>query len=496
MQTTIKKVVVLGGGTAGWMSAALLKKVLADRVEITLIESDDIATIGVGEATIPPIQHVNRVLGIDEAEFLRETCATIKLAIEFKDWLQEGQSYFHTFSAAGQSSAFCQFHHYWLRAKRAGFAKTLWDYDLNYLALKAGKFAKLEIRDTRLEMPYAYHFDAGLYGAYLRKISQALGVSRVEGRVEDVAMNQQTGAVEKLMLASGESIAGDLFIDCSGMRGLLLQQKLGVGFEDWSHWLPCDRALAMPTERLAQTPPYTRAIAHAAGWQWQIPLQHRHGNGLVYSSRFMTDEQAEKKLRDNLCSQPLGDPRVIRFRTGRARQQWHKNVIGVGLASGFLEPLESTSIYLVQSAIVRLLKYFPHQGVQPAVVAQYNRESCIEYEQVRDFLILHYKLNRRENSDFWRQMADMAIPDSLRHKIDVFAQQGLLLRERNDLFTESSWLQVMLGQGVEPCDYHPLAQAMDKSQLQGFMQQTELLKQQPVAAMSTHDDFLRNYCKA
>ncbi|MCP8900412.1 tryptophan halogenase family protein [Gilvimarinus xylanilyticus] len=496
MNTRIKNIVVLGGGTAGWMSAALLKKVLGGSVNITLVESDEIATVGVGEATIPPIQHVNRVLGINEAEFLRETNATMKLAIKFENWYRQGQGYFHTFSSPGQSSAFCQFHHYWLRAKRAGLGKDLWDYDLNYLALSAGKFAKLETRDPRLELPYAYHFDAGLYGAYLRKISQALGVKRIEGKVNHTTINQDTGAVEQLLLASGVAVSGDLFIDCSGFRALLLQQKLGVGFDDWSHWLPCDRAVAVPSERLAQTRPYTRAIAHHSGWQWQIPLQHRQGNGLVYSSRFSSDEQATQTLLQNLECQPVADPRVIHFRTGRARQQWHKNVIGVGLASGFLEPLESTSIHLVQSAIVRLLKYFPHTGIQADVVKQYNQESRIEYEQVRDFLILHYKLNRREDSEFWQQMARISIPESLQHKIDVFAAQGVLVRERNDIFAESSWLQLLLGQGVEPRDHHPLAGAMDEAQLANFMQQTEQLKREPITAMHFHDDFLQRFDQA
>lgn len=493
MDNTIKKIVIVGGGTAGWMSAALLKKVLGPVVQITLVESEQIATVGVGEASIPPIQHVNKVLGIDEAEFLRETRATMKLAIRFENWYREGEGYFHTFGAAGQSSAFCQFHHYWVRARQAGLSESLWHYDLNYRAACEGRFAKLATADTRLEMPYAYHFDAGLYGAYLRKVSEALGVERVEGLVEKVQLNSDTGVVESLHLAGGKCLEGDFFIDCSGFRGLLIQQALGVGFDDWSHWLPCDRAVAVPSERFVKTLPYTRAIARPNGWQWRIPLQHRNGNGLVYSSRFLSDDEAAAQLLANLESEPLAEPRITRFRTGRARAPWRGNVVAVGLASGFLEPLESTSIHLIQSAIVRLLKYFPHGGIYPQVVAQYNHQSRLEYEQVRDFLILHYRLNRRDDSDFWRQLAQMSIPHSLEHKLSLFAEQGVLLRENNDLFAESSWLQVMLGQGIEPADYHPQAKAMSDGQLRDFLAHTEQMKMAPLAQMPEHDAFLHLY---
>ncbi|MDO3384445.1 tryptophan 7-halogenase [Gilvimarinus sp. SDUM040013] len=493
MQQTIRKVVIVGGGTAGWMSAALLKKVLGPVVDIQLIESDQIATVGVGEATIPPIQHVNTVLGLNEAEFLRETKASIKLAIRFENWHREGESYFHTFGAAGQSSAFCQFHHYWRRASSWPETKSLWDYDLNYLAACAGKFSKLKTQDARLEMPYAYHFDASLYGQYLRKISEGLGVKRREGLVEDVELCQNTGGVSCLHLVGGEKVGADLFIDCSGFRALLLQKAMGVGFEDWSHWLPCDTAVSVPSERFANTLPYTRSIARDAGWQWRIPLQHRNGNGLVYCSRFVSDDEATASLMNNLGSKALDEPRINRFRTGRARRQWHKNVVGIGLASGFLEPLESTSIHLIQSAVVRLLKYFPHQGVHKGVVARYNRESQVEYEQVRDFLILHYTLNDKQGSDFWRQMQTLTLPETLQNKLNVFNEQGLLLRDDHDLFAESSWLQVLLGQGQLPRDYHPLVARMSDAQLQDMLAQTARLKAEPIAQMLSHDDFLARF---
>jgi len=351
MNDMIRKVVIVGGGTAGWMSAALLRRVLGEPIDIELVESEEIGIVGVGEATIPPIQHVNAVLGLDEAEFLRETKSTIKLAIRFENWRVTGERYYHTFGAPGRSQAFCHFHHFLTRAWQAGDRSSLWDYDLNYLCSEAGKFAKLQARDPLWEMPYAYHFDASLYGQYLRKYSEQRGVKRTEGLVEDVDIDPESGQVRSLRLRGGRVIEGDFFIDCSGIRGLLIHQKLGAGYEDWSHWLPCDRAMAVPSERFEDTLPFTRSIAHSAGWQWRIPLQHRNGNGLVYSSNHYSDEQAADILMNNLESKAIGEPRIIRFRTGRTRKQWHRNVVAVGLSSGFLEPLESTSIYLIQDLL-------------------------------------------------------------------------------------------------------------------------------------------------
>ncbi|MBT8075747.1 MAG: tryptophan 7-halogenase, partial [Gammaproteobacteria bacterium] len=363
MKDRIRKVVVVGGGTAGWMSAALIKRVLGGAVEVELVESESIGIVGVGEATIPPIQHVNAVLGLDEAEFLRETKSTVKLAIRFENWRVQGEQYYHTFGAPGKSQAFCHFHHFWTRAQSGGFKTDLWDYDLNYLCCEENKFVKLQAQDKMWDMPYAYHFDASLYGVFLRKYSEKRGVKRTEGLIEDVNINAESGHVESLVLKGGAVIEGDLFIDCSGIRGLLIHQKLNTGYDDWGHWLPCDRAMAVPSERFEETLPFTRSIAHSAGWQWRIPLQHRNGNGLVYSSRHYSDDQAADILLNNLESKALADPKIIPFRTGRTRQQWNRNVIAVGLSSGFLEPLESTSIYLIQSAIVRLLHLFPHAGV-------------------------------------------------------------------------------------------------------------------------------------
>lgn len=493
MQNRIIKVVVVGGGTAGWISAALLKRVLGDQVDIELVESETIGIVGVGEATIPPIRHLNRVLGIDEAEFLRETKSTIKVAIKFENWRVQGESYYHTFGAPGKSQAFCQFHHFWTRAQQAGFESNLWDYDFNYLCAEAGKFAKMQVEDPMWELNYAYHFDASLYGAFLRKYSEKRGVKRTEGLIEQVNINPESGHVESLVLKDGGIIEGDFFVDCSGIRGLLIQKKLGTGYEDWGHWLPCDRAMAVPTERFKESLPYTRSIAHSAGWQWRIPLQHRNGNGLVYSSNHYSDDEAASILLGNLESETIGEPLIIPFRTGRARKQWNRNVVAVGLSSGFLEPLESTSIYLIQSAVVRLIHLFPHAGITDELRDEYNRQSKSEYELVRDFIILHYYLNEREDSQFWRDARNMDVPERLTQKIELFRANGSLFLDQLDIFLEPSWLQVMLGQGVVPQDYHPIAAGLSDEQLKEKLANTRKMVADPLSKIPSHDEFLKMF---
>ena len=495
MTNKIKKVVVLGGGTAGWMSASLIKKLMGKTIDVELVESEDIASVGVGEATIPPIRLFNSVLGINEAEFLRETKATIKLGIKFENWKNTEESYFHTFGAAGKSLPFCHFHHYLKRAQDAGLKDNLWDYDLNYLCATQGKFAQIKSKDPIIDIPYAFHFDAGLYAQFLRKFSEKIGVKRTEGMVENVEQCNKTGNVTSLQLKSGDVIKGDLFIDCSGFRGLLIEQTLNTGYEDWGHWLPCDRAVAVASKRFEKTVPYTRSIAHAGGWQWRIPLQHRNGNGLVYSSKHYSDEQAKALLLANIESEPLAEPRVIKFTTGRRRKQWHKNVIAVGLSSGFLEPLESTSIHLIQSAIVRLIHMFPHNGISDAQVNEYNRQSKVEYEQIRDFIILHYHVNQRDDSQLWRDLRAMDVPESLTAKIKLFQETGKIFRDQNDLFNEGSWLQVMLGQGIEQEDYHPLANDMSLEQLTSMLEKIKAIKHEPLSKLPSHDDYLINYCR-
>lgn len=486
----IKRVVIAGGGTAGWLAASLMKKVLGKAVDITLVESEAIGTVGVGEATIPPIRLVNQVLGIDEAQFLHDTKATIKLAIRFENWKTKGESYYHTFGAPGKSMAFCHFHHYWVKARQQGLKDDLWDFDLNYHAAEAGRFAQINAKDPVVELPFAYHFDASLYAQYLRKLSENMGVVRKEGKISRVQRFTDSGFIQALHLESGDVVEGDLFVDCTGFKGLLIEEALGAGYDDWSHLLPCDSAIAVPSERHEKTAPYTRSIAHDAGWQWRIPLQHRNGNGHVYSSRYISDDQACDTLLSNLDTKPLGDPKLIKFTTGRRRKQWYKNVVAVGLSSGFLEPLESTSIHLIQSAIVRLIQLFPHNGFAPSLETEYNKQSELEFEQIRDFLVLHYTVNERTDSAFFNDMRNITLPDSLAHKIALFKESGNLLREQNDLFLESSWLQVLYGQGITPKDYHGLVNSVPEVQLNQMLKRLLEIKKEPIAKLPTHDEYI------
>ncbi|MGS0497149.1 tryptophan halogenase family protein [Pseudoalteromonas mariniglutinosa] len=489
----IKDVVIAGGGTAGWITAALLNKVLGKVVNITLVESEQIGTVGVGEASIPPIQHLNAALGIRENEFIKATQATIKLGIEFENWRAPQHSYMHAFGDIGKDFPFCEFYHFWLRAKQQGTGADFWDFSLNYQAAKQHKFAHLtHIPNTQLTgLNYAYHFDATLYGEFLKELTISRGVKRIEGKIAHVKQCEESGFVRALALDDGQSISGDLFIDCTGLRALLIEQTLNTGFEDWSHWLACDSAIAVQTQSSNDPVPYTRSIAHDAGWQWQIPLQHRVGNGLVFSSRHMTDEQAKQQLLDNLPGEPITEPRVIRFKTGRRRKQWHKNVVSVGLSSGFLEPLESTSIHLIQMAAIRLIKLFPHDGIDETLIDTFNQQSQTEIERIRDFIILHYKLTERTDSAFWRQCKQMSIPDTLQKKIDLFKATGKIIRQDDELFAEVAWQQVMIGQGLEADDFHPLANALNDEQLAELFTNLKTLIDGTVNQLPTHNEFLQ-----
>jgi tryptophan halogenase len=496
MGPVIRRVVVVGGGTSGWISAALLAKVLGKAVDITLVESDDIGTIGVGEATIPPILTLNKVLGLDEADFMRRTQATIKLGIQFEGWGSAGNVYMHAFGTIGKDFAFCPFQHFWLRASRAGLGSDFWDYSLNLQAARAGKFAFIKQQQDMPALTYAYHFDAGLYARYLREVSEKAGVQRVEGMISRVDLHPETGFVESLQLKDGREVRGDLFIDCSGFRGLLIQEALNTGYEDWTHWLPCDRAVAVPSDSFDRIVPYTRSIAHGAGWQWQIPLQHRNGNGLVYSSQHLSDDEAAASLLGNLGSTPRAEPRVIRFRTGRRIQQWNRNVVAVGLSSGFLEPLESTSIHLIQAAVTRLMKHFPFHGIKDSEVREFNRQSRIEFEHIRDFIIAHYHLCERTDSEFWKQCSRMSIPDSLRERLQLFRDTAKVYREQDELFSEVAWVQIMIGQGVVPTDYHPMAAVPPDASLAEMMASLRAIVQKPLPHIGTHQEFLQRYCAA
>jgi tryptophan halogenase len=491
----IQNVVIVGGGTAGWISAAALSKLLGRVVNITLIESDAIGTVGVGEATIPQIIRLNGILGLDEKEFLRETKATFKLGIEFSNWGQKGDSYLHTFGDTGLNLGNIHFHHYWRRQNGRQSKKSFWDYSLHHKAAYAHKFAHLnKVGQTSMKgLAYAYHFDAGLYAKYLRKYAEAQGVKRIEGRVVDTKLDVETGHITSVNLEDGRSQFGDLFIDCSGFRGLLIGKALGVEYQDWSQWLPCNRAVAVPSESKNPLLPYTKATAHEAGWQWRIPLQHRTGNGHVFCDKFIDEETAIKTLIDNLDSEPTADVKKLYFTTGRREAFWHKNCVSIGLSSGFLEPLESTSIHLIQSNISRLIELFPDKGFNVANIAEYNRVVSKEYELVRDFLILHYNRTEREDTEFWRYCKNMDIPDSLKHKQDLFREGGRLYRDPEDLFREASWVQVMLGQGVMPESYHAMADNISDEQLSEFMLNVENIVSRAVEPLPLHKDYIERY---
>jgi len=491
MNKKIEHVAIVGGGTAGWVAAALLARSLGKILSITLVESEAIGTVGVGEATIPPIQTLNQALGIDEADFIRATNATIKLGIQFENWNRVGDAYMHAFGNIGKDLALCSFEQLWLRSCEFKSVSELWDYSLNYQAAKYSKFAKFDnIPNTGMGgLVYAYHFDAGLYANYLRQYSEQLGVNRVEGIIDSVLLNQDDGSIESLRLRTGEALSADLFIDCSGFRGLLIGDALGVAYEDWSHWLSADRAVAIQSESVSPAVPYTRSIAHEAGWQWQIPLQNRVGNGLVFSSAHIDDQAAIDCLLASIEGAPLTEPRVIKFKTGRRKQAWMKNCVSVGLASGFLEPLESTSIHMVQTAVTRLIKMFPHVGIKTSEIAEYNRQTQDEMEHVRDFIILHYVLNERPEA-FWRDCREMFIPESLAHKIELFQEAGKVYNSTDALFSNVAWSQVMIGQGVIPKDYHPIASSMTEQQLLEFQNNIKTVVDQVVGKLPSHQSFI------
>lgn len=497
----IRSVVVVGGGTAGWMAAAACARQLGARCKVRLVESEEIGIVGVGEATVPHIRTFNaQLLGLDEAEFVRATQGTFKLGIEFRDWGRLGARYHHGFGTVGHDIGPVQFHHYWLRARSLGRAGELDEYGLNAAAARAGRFlpgaSDAPAGSPLAAIPYAYHFDAGLYAKYLRGFAEKLGVQRHEGRIAQVAQRAGDGFVEAVLLESGERIEGDLFIDCSGFRGLLIEQALQTGYEDWTQWLPCDRALAVPCARVGDPTPYTRSTARSAGWQWRIPLQHRTGNGHVYCSAFTSDDEAAALLLANLDGQALGDPRPLRFTTGKRRKAWNRNVVALGLAGGFMEPLESTSILLIQTGIMRLLDMFPDRGFDPLLVARYNRAIDFEYERIRDFIVLHYKATQRDDTPFWRHCRDMPVPDALQENIDLFRHSARFQRNGDEFFALQSWVQVMLGQGVQPRAWHPFVDQMQEEEVVGFVEHVRKVMANCVQAMPPHQAFIERHCKA
>ena len=450
----LKSIVIVGGGTAGWMAAAALARTLESAVSIRLIESEDIGTVGVGEATVPHLRAFNDTLRIDEVEFVRAVRGAFKLGIQFVDWGSLGSSYVHGFGTIGHDYRGLPFHPYWLKLRSQGKAQDLGEYSLNTAAAPRGRFmtgaSDVPAGSPLARVAYAYHFDAGLYAQYLRRYAEARGVRRVEGEIVDVTLRGTDGFIESVTLKSGQKLAGELFIDCSGFRGLLIERALQAGYEDWTHWLPCDRAVAVATEKTAAATPYTRSTARRAGWQWRIPLQHRTGNGHVYSSTHLGDDEARATLLGHLDGRPLSEPRILKFTSGRRRQMWLRNCVALGLAGGFLEPLESTSIYLIQSGIARLIQLLPDRHMNPVLQARYNAEAQFELERIRDFLILHYHATQRRDSEFWKYCAHMSIPEPLADTIRLFRDSGRFYRNAEEMFALTSWVQVMIGQHILP----------------------------------------------
>ena len=485
------KVVIAGGGTAGWMAACGLSTRLAGLIDITLIESDAIGTVGVGEATIPPMRNFHRLMNIDEQEFMRATQATFKLGIVFDNWGDIGESYIHSFGEIGQRSWMAEFHEFWMEAQSQGYGGSLEDYCLELKAAKAGKFATA-VDDTRLN--FAFHLDATRYAQYLRQISEKAGVNRVEGMIKQVQKNQQTGEIDALLLENGELIQGDLFIDCTGFRSLLLGESLGVAFDDWSHWLASDRAIAVQTKATEAPPPYTRAIAHPSGWQWRIPLQTRVGNGIVYSSRFLSDDEAKPTLVDHNSGNMITEPRLLKYRTGSRQKSWHKNCVALGLSSGFIEPLESTSIHLVMTAIIRLIRLFPFGDKSQALADRFNQETREEIETVRDFIILHYKQTQRQDSDFWNAYRTMDIPETLAHRMQIFKENGYVWPDDVALFRVDSWVQVMMGQGLTPQSYHNAGKLTPGNGLEQSLAKIKASIDAKVQKLPTHQQFIQQYC--
>ncbi|KQY31076.1 tryptophan halogenase [Caulobacter sp. Root487D2Y] len=495
----IRKIVVVGGGTAGWMAAAALSRFIEGApVAIEVVESAEIGTVGVGEATIPPIRLFNATLGLDEIDFIKKTQATFKLGIEFNGWGKPGSRYFHGFGDFGPPIDGVPPHHHWLRMRAAGETAGLQEHSLVTMMADLGRFRPPtpDPRSVYSTYSYAFQFDATLYGRYLRGFAEANGVRRTEGKIVDVALRADDGFVEAVVLESGARVEADLFVDCSGFRGLLIEGALKTGYEDWSRWLPVDRALAVPSQNVGPPTPFTSATARSAGWQWRIPLQHRTGNGYVYCSQYIDDDAAAQTLLANLDGAALDVPRPLRFVTGRRRKFWNRNVVALGLAGGFMEPLESTSIHLIQNGIGHLIEFFPDRACDPKLADAFNAKSGEEYERIRDFLIAHYCTNQRVGEPFWDAVRTMSLPDSLKATLETFRATGSMGLDTYEAFFEPSWLSVLLGQQVWPKDYDRRADAIPLAELSHGLKLRRGAVRQAAEAAPGHADFIARYCRA
>ena len=485
-----RRIVIAGGGTAGWMAAAAIARTLGRAVEVTLVESDAIGTVGVGESTIPPLVTFNRLLGINEAEFMAATQATFKLGIQFDNWRVPGEGYFHSFGLTGKDHWAAGFQHFWLDGLKRGHDAPYDAYCLELAAAHAGKFAHLP--DNR--MNYAYQLDSARYARFLREMAEGDGAVRREGKIGRVELEGETGEIAALVLESGERIAGDLFLDCTGFRALLIEGALHAGYDDWSHYLPCDAAIAVQTELTEPPVPYTRAIAHDAGWQWRTPLQGRRGNGIVYCSRYLSHDEASERLLGSLEGATLTPTNPLRFVTGARRRQWYRNCIAIGLSSGFMEPLESTSIHLIQRAVLRLIRMLPAGGISAADIAEFNEQQFTDMLQIRDFLILHYKATDRRDSAFWRYCAAMDIPETLAQRIALFRETGRVFRKNEELFAENSWVQVMMGQGIMPQSHHPITGKLEDAELARLLGALRESVETTLERLPAHADYVARYC--
>lgn len=497
----IEHIIIVGGGTAGWMAAAALSRIRAGRpVAITLIESEEIGTVGVGEATIPPFLDFNRLLEINERDMLSMVQGSFKLGIQFVNWGKIGDSYIHPFGNYGYQVDGISFHHVWHKYQQSGDKRPIQVFNVETMAAHFGRFARSEDyqREDLPPVNYAYHIDAGRYAKYLRSYAESRGVVRTEGKIANVALDNQSGFVSSLTMENGDVLKGDLFIDCSGFRGLLIEQALKTGYDDWSNYLPCNRAVALPCLREDGSGPlpYTRATAHSAGWQWQVPLQHRNGNGHVYCNEYMSDDEAHNILVNNIAGKPGAEPNFLRFVTGRRKKFWNKNVVALGLASGFMEPLESTSLHLVNTGINKLIALLSLDGVTQAQEDAFNRLTGKEYARIRDFLILHYNSTTRDDSPFWNYCRSMPVPESLTEKVELFRQNGQIFREDDELFTETSWAAVMMGQGIKMGGHNAMADAVKEPTTRREIDEMEKSIQFVVQHMPSHGEYLKQYCPA